>query len=373
MRNMVLLIKPASGLCNLRCKYCFYNDLVDLRGGDAGRIMDAATAEALIVKAFTFAQNSITFAFQGGEPTLCGLPFFERFTELVKEHNTKKLTVQYAIQTNGMAVDDAFAAFFHKHRFLVGLSLDGTKDSNDMFRMDAKGNGSYSRIIKAAGLLNKYKVDFNILTVVTAQTARHIERIYNHFKQCGFYYMQFIPCLDPLGTEPFQQKHSLTPAHYEQFLKKLVVLWHRDILSGQPVSIRFFDNLAGILAGYPSEQCGMHGQCGGQYVIEHDGTVYPCDFYCVENWRTGNILSIDFEGITQSDNRKRFIESSKYTTPACKTCPVYALCRGGCRRDRDHELDGVAGDNVYCAALKSFYTFARPYLTEVRDYLLRNR
>ncbi|MCL2160180.1 MAG: radical SAM protein, partial [Oscillospiraceae bacterium] len=250
--HLSVLIKPASSLCNLRCGYCFYHDLAESRDIGSYGIMKPETAEALIEKAVEAAQKSISFAFQGGEPSLAGLDIFEYFTACVSEKlakNQKKLQINYSIQTNGVGITEDFAKFLKAHKFLVGLSLDGVREINDYYRVDATGQGTHGKIIKTAQLFDRLGVDYNILTVVSSQTARHIKKIYNYYKAQGFSYLQFIPCLEPLGAKPFSSRHFLSPALYERFLTDLFLLWHGDFAAGRYISIRFFDNLVRIAAG----------------------------------------------------------------------------------------------------------------------------
>jgi uncharacterized protein len=382
MEHLSLLIKPASSLCNLKCRYCFYHDLADSRDNKSYGIMKTDVVDRLIENALNSVEKSIVFAFQGGEPTLAGLDFFKYFIECVNKkvlNSGKKLQINYTIQTNGINISDniEFAQFFKDNNFLVGLSLDGIKDINDFFRVDATGEGSHGRILKTAKLFDKLKIDYNILTVITAQTAKHIEKIYNHYKSLGFLYLQFIPCLEPLDKTPFTENYSITPELYEKFLMNLFRLWYNDFINNKYISIRFFDNIVRIAAGYPSEQCGTMGFCVGQFVIEADGSVFPCDFYCVDNWKTGNILEMSFEEIYNSPNMQKFRETSCFSNYSaeenekCKSCKVYYLCRGGCRRDRDNKKDGVAGKNIYCESLYNFYSYAEPYLKDVVKKLKR--
>ncbi|MCL2774689.1 MAG: SPASM domain-containing protein, partial [Oscillospiraceae bacterium] len=236
---------------------------------------------------------------------------------------------------------------------------------------DSKNGETHSKIMKTAKIFDKYKVDYNTLTVITAQTAKHIEKIYNYYKNCGFLYLQFIPCLDPLNEERFKEVYSLAPELYEKFLITLFKLWYNDFMTGNYISIRFFDNIVRIAAGYPGEQCGMTGTCEGQFVIESDGSVFPCDFYCVDNWKIGSIFAATFDELKNSPNMRKFRETSRYSdfsqpeAEKCGTCKVFYLCMGGCRRDRDNKKDGSAGRNIYCEALYNFYSFAEPYLEKI--------
>jgi len=359
--HLSVLIKPASSLCNLKCSYCFYHGLAHGRDIGSYGVMQNETADILIERAVDAAEKGLSFMFQGGEPSLAGLDYFNYFIDQVNRANVRKLQVNYAIQTNGINISEEFAEFFKANNFLVGLSLDGVKDINDFFR----GEGTHNKILKTTRLFDKLKVEYNILTVITAQAAKHIEKIYNFYKNQNFMYLQFIPCLEPLEITPFDEIYSLSPELYEKFLITLFRLWHRDFMSGKYISIRFFDNLVRIAAGYPPEQCGTLGFCSGQFVIEADGSVFPCDFYCVDNWKTGSILDMSFEELYNSPNMQKFRETSLYENSRCKSCKVFYLCRGGCRRDRDNKKDGVAGDNIYCEALYNFYSFAEPYLENI--------
>lgn len=204
MSRLNLLIKPASSLCNMRCRYCFYEDEAANRTQASMGIMTLQTAELLIRQAFDAAgeQGDISIAFQGGgKPTLAGLAFFESFVEFVRRYNRKQLPVTYAIQTNGYAVDEKWAAFLAKNRFLVGISVDGDKALHDEFRIDTAGKGTWMRTQKSLRLLQTAGVACNLLCVVTKRCAKSAIRTYHALQKTGVGYLQFIPCLDPLGEE----------------------------------------------------------------------------------------------------------------------------------------------------------------------------
>lgn len=367
MPPLSLLIKPASSLCNLDCRYCFYHDVAENRATPSHGIMSDEVLETLVRKALAFADGDCTFAFQGGEPTVAGLPFFERVVALQRQYNTKNVRVHNAIQTNGIAIDAAWARFLAQNHFLTGISLDGPRDVHDANRVDAREKGSFDRVMAAIAHLRAAGADFNILTVVTGWSARHAAKIYRFFKQEGFGYQQYIPCLDPLGEPPFSRPHSLTSERYGTFLVALFDLWKEDALRGTPVSIRWFDNLAGMLLGAPPEACGMSGRCSCQFVTEADGGVYPCDFYVLDEWKIGNILTDGFAQMRASEAAERFIDMSLPEDPACTACPWRTLCHGGCRRYREHfDTPGrMPGLNLHCEAYRTFFAHALPGLRQV--------
>ena len=368
MPPLSILIKPASSACNLRCAYCFYADEASIRAVPNYGLMPREVGRALIEKAVGAAEGSITFLFQGGEPTLAGLDFYRDFVTCVGEKAPSTLAVQYAIQTNGILLDEGWCRFFQENRFLVGLSLDGTRECHDRFRRDGAGKGTYSRVVRSARLLEEAGVEYNVLTVVTGHLARHIQSVFSALCRGGFRFQQYIPCLDPLEEARGGQGYSLPPEQYEGFLKTLFDLWYRELEQGRYWSIRYFDNLVWMLNGHAPEQCSMQGCCGLQYLVEADGSVYPCDFYGLDAYRLGNILHDSWAELDRAREEAGFVEASRHVPQECKSCQWYFLCRNGCRRDRVVEKDGL-GRNYYCRAYAGFFAYALPRLRQVQNML----
>lgn len=361
-----ILIKPASGNCNMRCTYCFYADEQEHRSVSSHGIMSKNTMHRIIDKAMEYGDGVCTLAFQGGEPTLAGLDFYEDLAEYAAHvPNPKKVRFQYAIQTNGYNIDEQWARFWAKNRYLVGISLDGPKEIHDRYRKDASGQGTYNKIMASIRLLEKYRVDYNVLTVVTAATARSGQKIYNFYKKNKIHYQQYIECLDPLREMPGGQEYSLTPKRYETFLKSLFDAWYLDVKADKSVYNRYFDNLLMIMDRQVPESCNMRGVCGKQWVIEADGSVYPCDFYALDQWLLGNINEDSFETMDLKREELGFIRWSMKTHEDCKNCTWYPLCRGGCRRNREPVTKDSTGKNYFCDAYKGFFEYAYPRLKEV--------
>ena len=358
-----LLVKPASGQCNLHCEYCFYCDLTQKREQASYGMMTEKTLDNMMRRVFSFAEHDVTIAYQGGEPTLRGLDFFRLSVELQKKYNTRHLPVHNALQTNGTLLTREWAQFFRENRFLLGVSLDGTKETNDAFRLTKAGKSSYSAVQHGIELLESEGVDFNILTVVHARTARNIGKVYGAFRRRGLRYLQFIPCLDPLGETPGSHPYSLTPKAYGDFLCRLFDCWWQDIEKGEFVSIRQFDNYVQMLLGIPPESCGMSGVCSLQNVVEADGGVYPCDFYVTDRYSLGNVNDNSFEEIYQKREELRFIEESLVPDEECKSCEWRGLCGNGCKRYREpRREDGSFQRNFFCESYRQFFSYAYPRL-----------
>lgn len=365
MPPLSLLIKPASGLCNLRCTYCFYNDITNKRFQESYGIMSLSTMEQVIIRAFEFADGYCSFAFQGGEPTLAGLDFYKKFVELVNLYNNKKLPIHYALQTNGYCLSPEWGDFFNQNQFLIGISLDGTIHTHNAFRIHSSGGKTFAEIMETIHMLEDKSVEFNILTVVNSKTAASIRKIYSFYKKNNFNYLQFIPCLEPYEELSGQKEYSLTSEMYGQFLCDLFDLWHLDIMQGKLVSIRLFDNYISMLNGLPPESCDMRGICSQQHVIEADGSVYPCDFFVFDKYRLGNVWEDRVAEMNIKGSEIKFIEESVITKTECKACQYYVLCRGGCKRHRMMAGDPSDQNNYFCASYKRFFAYAQERLIQI--------
>lgn len=365
-----VMLKPASGLCNMRCTYCFYADEMKNRSRTDYGIMSLKTLENVVRKVLEFAEGSCTIAFQGGEPTLAGLDFYRELLRLEKEYNDRKIPVFHALQTNGYALDREWCAFFAKERFLIGLSVDGIKATHDAYRKDAAGADTYFHTLEAAGMLDAAGAEFNVLTVVNGKTAPKIRRIYEQYRKLGFRWQQYIACLDPLG-EAHAREYSLTPEAYGQFLIDLFQLWHLDLQKGEQPYIRQFENYVGILLGRQPESCEQRGVCSLQSIVEADGSVYPCDFYCLDEYRLGNLNNDDMDAILKRLGESGFVQDSVSHGEECRNCPYFLICRGGCRRHR--ETGDERGRNRFCSAYKMFFDACLPELQEIAERVAGGR
>ena len=338
----------------MRCKYCFYHDVAENREIESYGIMSDETMKILIDRAFEFAGDggAVSFAFQGGEPTVCGVEFFQKFVAYVKQKNTGRTRISYGLQTNGLNINEDYCRLFHENNFLVGLSMDGTKELHDLNRVDAKRNGTFSRVLKAAEMMTKYKVEFNILCVVSEQNAKKAETLYNFYKNHGFNYIQYIPQIAPFSGE--NEYSTLSPEAYGKFLSTTFDLWYRDFERGKYVSIRDFDNYGGILMGRRPEICSLQGVCSCNPTVEANGNVYPCDFYVLDEYLLGNLKDMPLSDMLQSETAKKFIRESFVRRDECESCEWKQICRTGCRRNKE-PLEKTGGEQYFCKAYKVFF------------------
>ncbi len=366
MKNISVLIKPASSNCNIKCEYCFYYDESANREVFDYGFISISTIDIFLMKIFNLVTESVSFLFQGGEPMLIGIEFYKVFEKIVKKYNKNKIKVNYSIQTNGILLNQEWAEYFYSSNYLVGVSLDGIKNTHDKYRMDKNKSGTFEKVLDAIDLLKKNKVQFNILTVVTNEIVDSVSEIYKFYKDSDFYYMQFTPSIEPI--KKVGQYQYMDTKHFGQFLDELFNLWYEDIKNKNYYSIRYFENLIMILMGITPESCDAQGKCDITLVMEADGSIYPCDFYILDTWRLGNINNNALEDIILSKKSKEFIISSINIPEQCKSCEYLLICRNGCRRYRNNE-----NLNIYCESY--YYFFKRNYgkLVELKDIILKER
>lgn len=363
--HISLLVKPASSACNMRCRYCFYRDVACHRAHAVEPRMSRETAHALVDKALGLAPDAhVTFAFQGGEPTLAGLPFFRDFVSRVEERRERQ-HVTYALQTNGLAVadDPAWADFFARHDFLVGVSVDGYRGLHDHLRPDATGGPTYDRVLAAIARLREAGVAFNVLTVLTAQLARHPQQAFRFLVRERIDYVQYVPCLPGLGERA--DEWSLSPRAFAAFYRSLLQQWLRELDRGHYVSVGLFDDLMAMSLGRRPVQCGMLGRCSPQLVVEASGDVYPCDFYALDEWRCGNVATDSLEGLVTCEAQRRFAAEPRRPCSACATCRFEGLCHRNCKR-----LNIAYYDEGYCG-YREFLEYGFDRLAAVARLLAR--
>lgn len=332
MKNLSFLIKPASSSCNLKCRYCFYADVSKHRDVVNHGIMKDSTTDALLRQTFEHLdeEGTVTFAFQGGEPTVAGIDYFQKFCEKAEGMKKEKQKVSYAIQTNGYLLDQQWCELLKKYDFLTGVSLDGYKDNHDYFRISGQNTATYKTVRNAIDLLKKNGVRFNVLTVLSRQLAKHPERLYKFYRKEQISYIQLIPCL--AGLEEDGNPYALTPELFADFYKTFFDCWFEDYQKGIYRSIGLFDNLIPMFADIPPYQCGMLGFCRLQLVVESDGSVYPCDFYVLDRYNGGNIEKNSLPEILNSEPMRKFVAEKKPRSQCCKTCRFESLCHGNCKR-----------------------------------------
>ena len=353
-----ILVKPAGPDCNLHCTYCFYLEKASLFPEVKMHRMSTEILEEMIRQALEQSGPQMNFGWQGGEPTLMGLPFFEKAVELQKRYGDGK-TIGNGLQTNGVLIDGRWAEFLRDNHFLVGLSLDGPEHIHDRYRLDAGGKGSWRRVVDAAKRMLDAGVEVNALVVVNDYSVNFPEEIYAFHKELGLQYMQFIPCVERLPDREGEYAPFTVPSEkYGRFLARLFDLWMDDFEGGVPTtSVRWFDSVFFTYVNFSPPECTLLPECGVYVVVEHNGDVYSCDFFVDPRWKLGNIMEDRLTDLLNSPRQKEF-GLLKYNLPReCRDCPWLRHCWGGCTKDRFR--DGNGEQHAYlCPGYKIFFEHA---------------
>ncbi len=381
-----VMTKPTGPLCNLNCDYCFY---LEKQGffprGHAFRMSDAVLERYIRDYIGSQPTPEVTFAWQGGEPTLLGLPFFEKVIELQKRHADGR-RIDNTLQTNGTFLDDAWGEFLHRNGFLVGISIDGPPHLHDTYRRDRKGGPSSAEVLRGLEILKKHRVEFNTLTVVNRQNARWPLVVYRYLKKIGSRYMQFIPAVERAGEESGSlagppdpetageevarvTPWSVRPVDYGSFLVSIFREWvRRDVGS---VFVQSFDVALAAWVGAPPGVCVAAPNCGKGLAMESNGDVYSCDHYVYPEYRLGNIAETPIAELAASAFQEKFGRDKSETLPRyCRECRYRFACNGGCPKYRFLETpDGEPGLNYLCAGYRRFFRAVEPSMKKMAGLL----
>ncbi len=373
-----LMTKPIGSRCNLDCSYCFYLEKEKLYT-DAGSMRMKPEVLTTYIREYISAQPGpvVSFAWQGGEPTLLGVDFFRNVVALQTKYAHGK-TIENAFQTNGVLLDETWGEFLAQHRFLVGLSIDGPAPLHDAYRFDKGGQPTFERVMTGLQVLKRHGVDFNTLTTVHRKNSKSPLEVYRFLREVGSGYLQFIPIVernapphttdglwlapppdheDAAALDQQVTPWSVRPADFGQFLIAIFDEWvQRDV--GR-VFVQQFDAALANWAGEPAGVCIFTGNCGRALAVEHNGDVYSCDHYVYSRYKLGNLMNTSLVALVDSPAQAAFGQAKSATLPRyCRECPVRFACHGECPKHRFLTTPhGEPGLNYLCAGYKKFFTY----------------
>ena len=362
MKPFHVMAKPSGAKCNLDCKYCFYLEKEGLYPKGSLRMTDA------VLEAYVQSQiaaqpgdTEVLFAWQGGEPTLMGIDFFEKAVSLQKRHGAGR-RIANAFQTNGVLLDDAWGEFLHRENFLVGLSIDGPRELHDLYRVDKGNRPTFDKVMRGLEVLKRHRVEFNTLTVVHRESARRPLEVYHFLKEIGSTHLQFIPLVDRVGETDRVTDASVIARDYGSFLNTIWDDWIRNDVG--KIFVQLFDVMLGVWMGHPAGLCLFRETCGDAVALEHNGDLYSCDHFVTPRHRIGNLLDQNLQEMVGGTAQRQFGRAKETSLPrACRDCEVLFACRGECPKNRfTHTPEGEPGLNYLCEGYKSFFTHANPGL-----------
>jgi len=364
MQPFTLLIKPSGSDCNLDCKYCFYKHRSPEVGAGKQR-MSEQVLQRLIKDYMQLGFGVCGFSWQGGEPTLMGLDFYERAVELQKRYGRGGQQVSNALQTNAILLDDKWCKFLHGNKFLVGISIDGLKEFHDFYRKDHAGRGTFDKVMAAIENCKKHNVEFNTLTLLNDKNVDHPDELFDFLTGLGVKYLQFITCVERDPQTGEIADFSITPDQYGQFLCRIFDRWFE--FGPQNLSIRDFDSILSYCATGKHTICTYDKQCSSYIVIEHTGDVFPCDFFVEPKWRLGNIFEAPIDKLANSAKKREFARAKENLCDRCLVCQHLAVCRAGCTKDRAAANKNANWNtpSYFCQSYKKFFDHALPRFMQI--------
>ncbi|ENM5727061.1 anaerobic sulfatase maturase [Vibrio mimicus] len=373
---MHITIKPVSFKCNINCEYCYYLEKETFFHHKDKTCITYDTLEQLIKSYINQEKDDIYFTWQGGEPTLSGIEFFEKVIELQQAFSRGK-RIHNAIQTNGTLLTGKWGEFLKNNKFLVGISIDGPEKYHDRYRKHCSGKGTFKRVMKGIEILNKYSIPFNTLTVVNHINVEHPLEVYEFLKTTGTQHFQFIELLE---TQTVADNSTYTwlsdsnhlneichfsspPQRFGYFLNEIFHSWIRNDVGHY--YIRQFESLFSCLIGNGHSSCVFQPSCGNNLVIESNGDLYECDHFVYPEFQLGNIVN----GLNDVYGHK--VDKLKQNlSNECQQCQYLELCNGGCPKHRINMIDNV-GKSYFCESYKLFFKESIPYF-KTMIYLLNN-
>jgi uncharacterized protein len=377
------MVKPTGAICNLDCAYCYYLHKEELLGSDHKFRISDEILEAHIQQYIEGQSgDEVVFSWQGGEPTLLGVSFFEKVVSLEKTYERPNQCIENDLQTNGVLLNDEWCAFLRDNRFLVGLSIDGPQELHDRFRVDKGGQPTFEKVFAAGQLLQKYKIPFNTLTVVNRVNAKKPLDVYRFIsRELRPRQLQFIPCVEPKVFEntapqkwdpaalPVQgapaahpgnpdsvvTEWSVDPDDWGYFLCKAWDDWYRRDYG--KIHVNLFETAVAQWMGMASQLCIYNDFCGKGVALEHDGSVYACDHYVYPEYKLGNIAEKHISRMIFSDEQRKFGFAKRDDLPQqCRECKYLFACNGECPKNRlIRTRDGEPGLNYLCSGLMKFW------------------
>ncbi|HSF49831.1 MAG TPA: radical SAM protein [Nitrososphaeraceae archaeon] len=296
--------------CNLGCSYCFEKNMLGYKK------MPLSIAKKAVDILFDYSRDDpiLSITHFGGEPTL-NFEAIKYATEYAEEKARKfKKTVEFHMTSNGVLINEEMADYFARHHIMVLLSLDGLRLSNDKFRKDKFGNGTFDKVLKTLDLLKKTQRWVGIKMTIMPQNAGNL-----YSDVIGLYALgvnQFI-----IGYASGIQWNNQELDIYQEQLSKVYEWYKNRSHDGLRIS-EFDESHDKVFFGC---QAGKNG-----ITITVDGQISPCArILALDNKQLlAKLGDIKF-GIYNINNRSELVTCKKVRRE-CSNLGIDKEFQGGC-------------------------------------------
>ena len=242
--------------------------------------------------------------------------------------------------------------------------------------------------MRAIGLLRRFGVEYNTLSVVSRLCEGRGAEIYRFFRDtAGSRYMQFLPAVEHVVERPGMRRPMIVAPEYEgarlaewsvtakgygEFLCDLFDQWVVGDVGR--CFVQLFEATLAQWCGVPPGVCSMGETCGDALVVEHNGDVYSCDHFVYPRYLLGNIRETPLAEIYRSQKCRDFGLAKRNALPAeCLRCRYYFACRGECPKHRFGTGADGCRKNSLCEGLEAYFRHVEPYMDCLRDLLARQQ
>lgn len=350
--------------CNLRCQYCTYSGIYDDNNRThADYDMSYETAK----KAIDFYLNrsmesdELIFGFYGGEPLL-KFELIEKCVNYINETVQNK-KINYTITTNGTLLTKKIAEFLFLNNFSIVISLDGSKQEHDQYRVFPNGTGSFDTVMRNLySIREAFPSDFKKIRFNTVLNPK------NDYKHLKLYFEEdelvgesdvMTTLVDNKSAEGVKFGDEFYRARaYEQFKLYLYMLKKVDLSNVSKLVISnyaFIKQKYQMLVNHRILGCKAHhgGPCipgGKRLFINVFGKLYPCERVAEESevMHIGTLeTGFDFE------KAKVLLNVGKVTEEECRHCWALDYCSICCQKADDGNKLSKKKKTPYCAVSKS--------------------
>lgn len=365
-----VMAKPVSQRCNLECQYCYY-----LLSGEQRRQCSTAKMSDEVLQTYirsyieSSVDSEVVFCWHGGEPLLASRSFYERVVSLQQRFAAGR-TIVNTIQTNGTLITPDWCSFFADNHFLVGISVDGPQHLHDAYRHYSNGRSSFMDVMRAIELMQRYRVEYNILSVINNRTAQSPLEVYRFLRSLGTPFLQFSPNVERRNGQ--LTPSSVSPLDFGRFYCAVFDEWFRQDIGR--VFVQMFDATLACLMHQPTPVCLFGQQCGHATVLEANGDIYCCDHFAIEDYRLGNLNDQSLPSILQSDKLLKFGLQKAVLHSDCRTCPYLNLCYGECPKNRFplSADEQPPYKNYLCPGYQMYFAHTLPTFEHIRRQILAN-
>jgi uncharacterized protein len=353
-RLELLVIQPTP-FCNLDCDYCYLP-----HRSSTARISNEVlrhTFEKVLSSGHV--QGPFTVVWHAGEPLALPIEFYENALRLIDEVNQRGVSIQHSFQTNGTLIDKAWCDFIDHHAIRIGVSVDGPAFLHDAHRKTRAGRGTHSRVMRGIQSLQQHRIDFHVITVLTAETLDYPDELFRFYLEHGI-------CRIGFNFEEIEGIHKSSTLDSAEAAGKARAFLRRflELVKGSEgkLTVREFTGMERFVLG-SSEFASRNQENTPMRIVSVDchgnvSTFSPellglaSDRY--GDFHLGNVLRDDIDAMKSTTKLQRIQADIEEGIARCReSCSYFAVCGGGSPSNKYFEnLSFASTETMHCRLSK---------------------